>query len=771
MANITNDTMRLLDRLFNLKGEDNVIIKEIKERIEETNNRIAEVTASQKENEVGKVNCEGRLSVFQNQKEAFESAFEGLDNETFAALRDIDVDVAIGTMLVNIEERAPKFIDDLNEQIETFKKAIESDVQTKEELEEKLSGLEEDKAKSEDDRDKLVSLLEQSLSSDEVERESLTASYVKKILTLFEVFSEEEIKDLAKLIIFPDEGLYEYQEGYEERLANGFVDTELEEVEQDFEEEQTMESEMEAEIASQDEVVASDEVKDTSVILESTQQAAEIYQDTTEEDLDKTSFIDIERLNQVRQELAEVGEYDQSEEVIHEDIVVPDEESIPEEVSEETEEAKIELTSESEEVQEEDTLNEIETFLENIGFNYDILTETEKTDLLNLLKDTPHTLIESNYELLRSLNVVEVSRIYANNLGHNYLADEDLAKKVTLLRAKNIPENVIKQIIESPNREMRESYDTFENRIKAIEEVFGKLNEENIGYLASDMESFLNNYKTLQNNGYEIEEKELRNYEAVLENSKNVSADVEILKKYLISILKKNGKYELGIFWQDPQALITGIDDLIEADLEDLIVNHPEVLAQNLESVLRRIKFCQEQGHPVYEDGNTFCDYISDFTKFNKKYGNGVELPNLEDKNNSSLGTVIGNEDYVDILVNTLNDYYGSESYSDIELSEEAKTTYEDIKQQIVDKLGATPTGKHTYKVGTVCISKNKFERHLSIILNALVSSGQSPDGVEREILLVSALYNLRQDEETLNKMVSECLGFNNGEALGGKQL
>ena len=66
-------------------------------------------------------------------------------------------------------------------------------------------------------RAQLVSLLEQSLSEEEIERESLTASFVKKVLVSFGVFTNDEISKLTKMIIFPEDGLYEYDRGYEER--------------------------------------------------------------------------------------------------------------------------------------------------------------------------------------------------------------------------------------------------------------------------------------------------------------------------------------------------------------------------------------------------------------------------------------------------------------------------------------------------------------------------------------------------------------------------
>lgn len=774
MANLTNKTIRLLDRLFNLQGEDNVILADINKRIEETNSSIEETSANQRDNEVKKLDCEGKLSVFKNQKEVFESAFEGLDDETFAALRDIDVNIEIGTMLTQIAEKSPAYIDSLNSQVESYQLEIERNIASKEELETILSELKSDKTKSEEDRDKLVSLLEQSLSTDDLERESLTTSYVKKILSLFGVFSDEEVKELAKLIIFPDEGLYEYRESYAERRANGLIDLEAEEP--DFENNFETDG-LEAEIIPQEEVAASEAVKDTSVILESTRRAEEMYQVPvipTEEDLDKTTYFDLDRLNGVRGELAEIADIVPEEVIPHDETdlgvqeLPNDEESFTSD-----EEKQQDLTSQAtiNKQSEEET---IEEYLTSIGLNVELFKDLNDTPIETIiaeLSSVSHKTIEDNYELLRSINV-DTSVPYKYRKGHMYLTDLDLSKKVTLLRAKNISEAKIKELLEISGSGFRENLEVIERRVQAIENINGKLTDDNVDDIAIDMIRYEENYNVLQNNGFELEEKELRNFNAVLLKSPYITADMDILKNYLISIVRKNGKYALSVFWKRPSELVNGIDDLIEAGLEDVISTNPEVLGQNEDAIIRRVKFCESNNHSVYEEGN-ICDYIVDFSKFAKTFGTEVELPVLQDRENANnnLGSIIGNGDYVDILTNMLRSYYDKDLLEEVDLTEEEKEQVEVLNQQAVTKLFANPTGKYTYKIGNVSISKNKFERHLSIILKALLNSGQSPEGVEREILLVSALYNVRQDEETLRKMVSECLGFNNGEAIGGMTL
>lgn len=748
MAGLTQETIKLLDRLFNLKGESNIIINEISDAISDTKNKIEETSNEQKDNEVKKLNCEGRLSVFNNQKDAFESVFTGLDDSTFEALHEIGINLEIGTMLEVISQKAPEFCEELNAKIRDYQESIEENKNTKISLEEKLSNLESDRQQAEENREKLVSLLEQSLSSDEIERESLTANYVKKILALFGVFTQEEISTLTKLIIFPDEGLYEYNDSYDERVSKGLIDSGEPEQAEPTEEYHAEEPEQEEiSLTGKNNVLGSHETE-------------EIYGNQQGISTDSGAFedevpFDLSKLNAAREDLAELNA--SLEPSVRSDDTNTYEYSTP--ASAETSE------------------NDLANFLSSIGIDTErLLQENNITleELQNLLSETDYDLITRNYELLRSINIFD-NPVYKINNNHLYIADTDLSKKVTILRAKGISEPTIKALIENENSGLRESYEVIEKRINAIEEIDSKLTDENVVQISLDMEKYLVNYNILVNNGFELEEKELRNYAFVLLQSDNIAEDVEILKNYLISIVRKNGKYDLGVFWKSPYELTTSVDDLIESDLEDVITSNPESLSQESDEIIKRVTYCKEKGIPVIDDdGTSYCDYIVNYIKFSKEFGQNIELPELINREtiNNKLPNIVGNTDFTEILVGTLNNFYNdSISLKDIELSEEANTKLEELKNQASEILKVTPTGKYTYKAGDVCISKIKFERHLMILVNSLVQSTQSIEGVEREILLTAALYNLRQDEENLRKMVSECLGFNQADAIGGMTL
>jgi hypothetical protein len=156
-------------------------------------------------------------------------------------------------------------------------------------------------------------------------------------------------------------------------------------------------------------------------------------------------------------------------------------------------------------------------------------------------------------------------------------------------------------------------------------------------------------------------------------------------------------------------------------------------------------------------------DYITKPDRFGKVFGY-VTLPELTDRTrtNSMLADIIGNPDYVEILLNTLEEYYSNtDTYKIPEIDESLKDTYKNLCHYLEEKGNAKLAGKFTYDIDGVSVCKNKLERNIAVILNTLTAANQPINGVEREIALVAALYNSRLTEEQLRKVAGSCLGFN----------
>ena len=828
MAELKQDIIILLDRLYNLKGEDNVLIKETETEIANELSRISDIETAIDKAMNDQKEQEEALTVFLQHKSIFETAFEGLTDESFSALRRIDVNLEIGTLMTRVKEKSPDFIQGLKDRIESIKRDVIDYESEKEAATNELGELRNKLSVHIDKRAQLVSLLEQSLSTEEIERESLTASFVKKVISSFEVFTIEEITRLTKLIMFPEDGLYDYDRTYEDRLAKGLiglvddesplvnaglgeeiapVDEEVPVVEEppveespavqpvDEEEHVLEESPVEEHDVEEPvlEVPAPDEPEGPQVVLN--------FQQFEEADIDKIlSGVDQQNdskpnegeeipteeeppaMQPADEEVPVAEEIPTEEEPLVEQPVaeetpVEEEPPVEQPVAEETpaeEETPVEQPVAEEIPAEEETTSmdefdstKVEELLARSGLDINNFSKVNTTPLIEILKNidsADEKLVERNYEILRSINLDDEA--YKMRLGHMYITDVDFNKKITLLRAKSIPEHKIQAMIKETNSGLRIPYEELEERIKTIESLHGKVDESNIYLICKDISKYEENRDTLLRYGIDLDEKEARNYMLVLFESMNIPANSEILKDYIISILKSNGKYALSVFWKKPEELLSDIDDLIEAGLENIIATHPEILGTNVAGLIKRVKYCEANGTPVFQDDmrSEPYDYILKEDKFRKEFGYQTAMPSSVDKkqNNASLMEIIDNSDYIEILINTLDEYYSkTKSYATPELVDSMKERFEEFSHYLEDNAHAQLVGKYTYQVDGVSICKNKLERNLTIVLNTLAAANQPTLGVEKEIVLVSALYRSGLTKEELEKVVGACLGFN----------
>ena len=738
MANLSQKTILLLDKLYNLKGEDNVIIQEINNKIGEINASIKEDNEREAALEQEKLNNQNDLLLFNTQQEAFLTAFSGIDNDTFSSLSKIGVDVNIGSMVSAVSEKAPEYIRGLQEKIAEIQTQIDAIVEDRENLERELDGLGSQKVKAEADRSALISLMAQSLSSDAVERKSLTPQYVEDVLSRFDSFESEEINTLSKLIIFPDDGLLEYDNGYDNRLTKSEAGdikvielddpAPLEVVEPVTKEEPKEEPVEVVEPVKTIPVVDGEVAEEKNGELQDNPSITQIYEKQNE--TDPTSIIDLTSLNG---------------------------------------------SEEKEEIDEEP----VASYLESLGIDMNRFQEENDKEqnidqLLSELAATEKPLIANNYELLKSLDA-EVAA-YRYRRGHSYLTDSELSQKITFLRSKNISEKNIKMLLEQANSGLRESFAEIEDRFKSAEELGTPIDNEHINLLSRDLPRLANNIRLLTDAEITIDEKELRNHVDTLTRSTYVRDDLEVLKNYLINITRSNDKYALGVFEKSPYELITDIDDIIENNQEEVLSTNPEVLASRNGAFVDRVKYFKGLGKPISDPSgkNAYAPYIVNLLEAFRENGNKVIEPIGPTINevNGKISSIIGSENTTSSLVEILDEYYRDRTdFKDIELSDVATEAVTRLAEMFEQVFHAERVGKYTFKVADAYISKPKLERHLKVLASQIEAKGGSIDGIEKEVLLTAMLYNLRQDEKDLRRLAEACLGFNEENTYGGKAL
>lgn len=738
----TQRIKRVLDKLYNLKGDYNYVIAEIEEKIKESESAITTATEEQNENEIKKSDIIGKLTVFNNQKDAFLSAFSDLDDDTFSSLRDIGINANFGTMVNLVNEESPKFCDELNEEIEKYESNIEDCKNTVTENAKLVAELEDSKKIEIEKRSKLVSLLEQSLSTEEIEREALSTSYVKKIINAFDIFTEEEVTQLAKLIMFPEDGLIEYNDSYTEEDAAKYSIYDSEPVEE------PTEDPVEEDTTEDEETITPSPEELINNVEEPTEEEDTTSEEPVVEEQDEEEKARLERAEEVYQNIISNNEV--TDIIEHQGDTTElslDSLNASSDDEEEKEETPVEETPARE-------LDEIDKYIESTGLDITKVSE----ELKQLLSESDIKQIEENYEILRSAYVSEET-IYNVVNKHNYLTDADLNKKITLLRAKGISELKIKELLEKEESKLREDIDTLGESIDAVANKDGKITNDNIYKIDLNNDLYDENKKALENAGYDIEEKEERNFSTVIYSSPYINKDIDILKEYLISIIKRNSKYALSVFWKNPTELMEDIDDIIESGLENILETNPEVLEESAAELIKRVKYCEENDHKVYlgEDKDAYCDYITSYARFQEKIGAIEDLPELNSRKNNEIVKLLGDSEFAQKIVSSLEEYYKNPAAYD-RFSDKVVETAENIRQSEMTNVNYEDAGKYTYKINDVCISKNKISRNIKVILNTLESENTRSDGHEKEILLASILYNLRADDDTMKKISTECL-------------
>lgn len=349
-----------------------------------------------------------------------------------------------------------------------------------------------------------------------------------------------------------------------------------------------------------------------------------------------------------------------------------------------------------------------------------------------------------------------------------YLTDASLPSKITAFRAKGINDNIIKDLLEKGL--LTGTLEDITRNLEIIETNNGGLTEENLYLIKKDLTTYYKRVELLRSLGIELDTNELRNYLELLIHTPYLEDDIEVLKQYMVRIVRKNGKYALDIFWKKPSELIRTLDDMIEANLENIIVNNPEVIGLDTTELLKRVKYCENNGISVYNrEKESAENYIVSPLDFARTYPE-ADLETISSyDNNKNLTSVIGNNDYLDILIDALNAYYQNSTLPTIEVSEEEKEDNRVITEIFEKNFGVETLSPNTYSISEIPISKKKVERNLVFLTDFINKEGRSLQGLEKEIILLAILHNLKVDEDTMLKIVNSGMGFN--QSVGGPTI
>ena len=211
------NTESLLDRLYNLRGSDSEILKEMerqKVKAEETKNRTMEETKTLQEQIR---NSKMQREELQEQGEKFKEVLQGIRREDYeTVLSRLHIDFDPSSILDKLERNLPQTI----EMVEAdTKKAEDELVKVENEMNDAITTIEElgirrDSALA--NQEKLNEYFELSLSG----RMNITRDSITSLISEFG-FDEEEQREAAKILMFPEDALFSYNQRFLEKERSG----------------------------------------------------------------------------------------------------------------------------------------------------------------------------------------------------------------------------------------------------------------------------------------------------------------------------------------------------------------------------------------------------------------------------------------------------------------------------------------------------------------------------------------------------------------------
>ena len=217
MKVLPNETSALLDKLYNLRGEDSYILVEM-----EKERQVAEETKEKTTKE--KQELQDKITTLTNE--------ETLLAEQGAHLRDVlsginpdDFKVVLEKLNIDFDPEALK-----NKIDETLPGRIEEVVSAAKEAENELITIEEEMNGAITKIDELAVRRETELANQEKLNEyfelalsgniNITREAITSLVSQFN-FNEEEQREAAKLMMFPEDALYEYDKQYQDAQNHG----------------------------------------------------------------------------------------------------------------------------------------------------------------------------------------------------------------------------------------------------------------------------------------------------------------------------------------------------------------------------------------------------------------------------------------------------------------------------------------------------------------------------------------------------------------------
>lgn len=371
MKALSLETTKLLDKMYNLRGNDSVVLKEMDKQKNSAEETYERTTTEKQELQTRIANLETQHEELESQGAKLKEVLSGIDKKEFATvLERLDMDFDPEKLLNKVSENLPKTIDEVSTEM---KDAEDKLVTVEEEMNNAITTIEELEIRKDAalaNQDKLNEYFDLALTGKiNIPRDSITT-----LLEHFD-FTEEERREAAKILMFPEDALYSYNEKVNNKdVAGKSISDVIAEAKDAVEEEQ--------EVEFQNPEIPEEEIREEQEQKENTNN---IFEEQPEEAL-FNPFIANENLNEEKKDSS-----------FEEEISNPSNPSVS-----------------------------VEDYLNELGLNY---LDFTSQDLDDLKKNYDQALFKTNVDLMTE-NTIDLD-IFVDHA--TLLYDKELSQKVQIL--------------------------------------------------------------------------------------------------------------------------------------------------------------------------------------------------------------------------------------------------------------------------------------------------------------------------------------------------
>ena len=206
MKILSPEVTRLLDKLYNLRGSDSVIFKEMEsahKKAEETKERTTALKSSLQEKIAG---LEADSKNLSEQGKKLMEVLKGIDKSAYETVIDrLHINFDPEALVAKLDSSLPETIDKVNADIKASQEEL---VSVEEEMNSAITTIEEigiRKDAAVANQEKLNEYFDLALAGNiNITRDSITS-----LLEQFDL-TEEETREAAKILMFPEDALYDY---------------------------------------------------------------------------------------------------------------------------------------------------------------------------------------------------------------------------------------------------------------------------------------------------------------------------------------------------------------------------------------------------------------------------------------------------------------------------------------------------------------------------------------------------------------------------------